>query len=58
MEKKVQVKVESCLELNSLQKSKWAHVFHQSGAKGLVRLIWLKYYNVQKQQIAFTLGLN
>ncbi len=25
----------------------------QSGARGLERLIWLKYYNVQKQQITF-----
>ncbi len=29
----------------------------RSGARGLKR-IWLKYYNVQKRQITFTLGLN
>ncbi len=29
----------------------------QSGAIGRKRLIWLKYYNVMKQQIRFTLGL-
>ncbi len=28
------------------------------GAGRLKRLIWLKYYNVQKRQITFTLGLN
>ncbi len=26
--------------------------------KGLERLIWLKYYDVQKRQITFTLGLD
>ncbi len=30
----------------------------QSGARGLEKLIWLKYYNEQKRQITFTLGLN
>ncbi len=60
MEKKVQIKVKSCLELNFLQKGKWAYmyIFPQSGAKGLWRLIWLKYYNVQKRQITFILGPN
>ncbi len=50
----------SCLELNFLQKSQWAHMFisHWSGVKELERLILLKYYNVQKQQIRFTLRQN
>ncbi len=51
----------SCLELNSLQKSQWAHIFishHRSKAKGLERLLWLKYYNVHKRQITFTFELN
>ncbi len=41
-------------------KSQWAcmSVTHQSEARGLERLMWLKYYNVQKWQITFTLGLN
>ncbi len=41
-------------------KSQGAHMSipAQSGAKGLYRLIWLKYYNVHKWQITFTLGLN
>ncbi len=30
----------------------------QSGAKGLERLTWLKYYIILKQQITFNLGLN
>ncbi len=30
----------------------------QGGARRLERLTWLKYYNVQKRQIIFTLGLN
>ncbi len=30
----------------------------QSGARGLERLIWLKYYIGLKLQITFTLGLN
>ncbi len=48
------------LELNCPQKNHWAHVsiFPRSGATRLERLIWLKYYNVQKRQIIFTLGLN
>ncbi len=33
-------------------------IFLRSGAKWLERLMWLKYYNVQKWQITFTLGLN
>ncbi len=30
----------------------------RSGTRGLKTLIWLKNYEVQKQQITFTLGLN
>ncbi len=30
----------------------------RSGARGLKRLIWLKYYIVLKWQITFNLGLN
>ncbi len=30
----------------------------QSGARGLEKFIWLKYYNIQKWQITFTWGLN
>ncbi len=30
----------------------------QSGARGLERLIWLKYYIVLKMQITFNLGLS
>ncbi len=54
------VSSKSCLELNSLQKSQLARMYisPQSGDKGLERLIWLKYYNEQKRQIIFTLGLN
>ncbi len=50
----------SCLELNSLQESQWAHmsISHWSKATGLKNLIWLKYYNVQNWQITFTSGLN
>ncbi len=33
-------------------------IFPQSGAKGLERLMRLKYYNVQKRQITFSLVLN
>ncbi len=33
-------------------------IFPRSGVKELERLVWLKYYNVQKQQITFTLWLN
>ncbi len=29
-----------------------------SGARGLERLIWLKYYDLVKRQIKFTFGLN
>ncbi len=48
------------MELNSLQKSHWAHmsIFPQSGARLPERLTRLKYYNVPKRQIIFTLGLN
>ncbi len=55
------VSSKSSLELNSLQKSvSWCTcIFLQSGDSGLKRLIWLKYYyNEQKWQIIFTLGLN
>ncbi len=50
----------SFLESNSLQKIHWAHlsISTQSGARWLERLIWLKYYYVQKREIIFTLGLN
>ncbi len=50
----------SCLELNSLQKSQRAHMSTspRSGVRGLQWLIWLKYYNVQKRQITFTLWLD
>ncbi len=49
----------SRLELNLIQRSPQSHVsiFHQSGARGLERLIWLKYYTVLKLQITFNLGL-
>ncbi len=30
----------------------------RSGARGLKRWVWLKYYDVQKWQITFSLGLN
>ncbi len=33
-------------------------ISHQRGARGLERLIWLKYYTVLKLQITFNLGLN
>ncbi len=51
---------QSCLELNSPQKSEWAHMSTspRSEASGLGRLIWLKYYFVQKWQITFTLWLD
>ncbi len=50
----------SCLELSSLQENWWAHmsITHWNGVTGLIRFIWLKYYNEQKWQIIFTLGLN
>ncbi len=40
----------SCLKLNFLQISQWARmsISHQSGARGMEKLIWLKYLNVQK----------
>ncbi len=31
--------------------------YPQSGARGLQRFIWLKYYIVQKCEVIFTLGL-
>ncbi len=50
----------SFLELNSLQKSHWAHmsISPWRGDRQLERFIWLKYYNVQKRQIIITLVLN
>ncbi len=33
-------------------------IFPRSGARVLKGLKWLKYYNLQKRQITFTLGLN
>ncbi len=50
----------SCWALKSAQKSQRALMFisSRSGARGLQRLPSLKYYNVQKWQSIFTLGLN
>ncbi len=48
----------SCSELNFIQKSQWAHIFLKREARGLERLIRLKYYNKEKWQITFTLWLN
>ncbi len=50
----------SCLELNFVQKSSWAHISisPRSGDRGLQRSVCLKSYNVQKLEISFTLGLN
>ncbi len=50
----------SCSELNFVQKSPQAHlaIFLQSGARGLERLIWLKYNTLMKRQNTFDLVLN
>ncbi len=52
----------SCLDLNFLQNSHWAHVYinppSQSGARGRERLACLKYDNVWKHENRLTLGLN
>ncbi len=51
----------SCLELNFIQKVRertYLPPLPQSGAMGIERLIWLKYYIVLKQEITFNLGLN
>ncbi len=49
-----------CLELNFVQKCQRAYVSicPWSGARGLERLIQLKYYVVLKRQITINLGLN
>ncbi len=47
----------SCSELNFLQKTHGRICISPSG-KGLQRLICLKYYDVLKLEIKFTLGLN
>ncbi len=43
----------SCSELNFLQKSQLAHIsiFPGSGARGLQRLMCLKYYNLLKWKL-------
>ncbi len=48
------------LELNFVQKSLQAHmsIYPQSGARGLERYLFFKYYNVEKWKSRFTLGLN
>ncbi len=50
----------SCSKPNFTQKSSRAHmsISPTSGARGLQRSICLKSYNVQKQEIRFTLRLN
>ncbi len=50
----------SCLNLHSLQKPYWAHmcISLRSGARGPQRLICLKYENVLKLEIRFSLGIN
>ncbi len=49
-----------CSELNFVQKSPRSHlsICPWSGAIGLERLTWLKYYDLVKRQITFTFGLN
>ncbi len=49
----------SCSELNFVQKSQRVHmsISVRSGARGLERLPSFKYYNVQKLESRFTLGL-
>ncbi len=53
---------QSCSDFHFLEKTQWAHmsIFPRpwSGASGLERLIWSKYYNAQKWQITFTSGQN
>ncbi len=51
----------SCLELNFLRRSHWAHMYispTQVGAWGLKRLACLKYYNVWKCENRLTLELS
>ncbi len=50
----------SCAELNFVRKSPWAHksISPVSGSRGLQRSICLKFYNVQKWKMWFTLGLS
>ncbi len=58
--KKLQIKVFGIEFL--IKNSTSAYVDHNptplSGARGLERLVWLKYYFVLKRQITFNLGLN
>ncbi len=50
----------SCSELNFVQKSAQAHMSFSpwSGARGLERLIWLKYNIALKMENTFTLAMN
>ncbi len=50
----------SCWALNSMQKSQWTHmsIYHQSEARDSKDCYRLKYYNVQKRESRFTLGLD
>ncbi len=49
----------NCSELNFLQKTQWTQIStsSRSGARGLHRLSFLKYYNVLESESRFTLGL-
>ncbi len=50
----------SCSELNCVRKSPRAHmsISPRSGARGLEKLIWLKYNIILKRENTFALGLN
>ncbi len=50
----------SCSEFNFLQKTQWTNVSISlySGARGLQRLPFLKYFNALEWECTFTLGLN
>ncbi len=50
----------SCSELNFLQKTQETHmsIVLESRARGLQRLLFLKYYDVLKYENRFVLGLN
>ncbi len=50
----------SCSDLKFLQKTQRMHmpIFPKSGAKGLQKLPFSKYYKVLKWESRFTLGLN
>ncbi len=54
------IKNKSCSELNFLPKTPWTHisVSLRSGAKGIQRLPFLKYYNVLEWESRFVLGPN